>query len=319
MFKSLAFISVLTSAVLAQSTANVTSSTTNSLIPSDISAPCATFLNELNSDPTLASCITTLKNVTSAFAPGATTPSQSDATSTLTNLCADPITGACPVTDTRQWLAKFYAACPTELTTNPNSDVTRIYEVLYALSPLRTSVCSKDDFGNFCGAGPTQKAREVNEDSDNPSIGFAKIMALLYMKHDNGALARRNEAPVFVPNLTTFGLLDIAFLFLNSDLNATQLCVTCTRDVLTAYINFESDTPDAIGVNSSLILGSQSALFTAVQSKCPANFLSGAVAAAGGLSGTGGTSSAIPTYGAEYQHIIALMMGAVTLIVSVVL
>jgi len=69
-------------------------------------------------------------------------------------------------------------------------------------------------------------------------------------------------------------------------------------------------------MNSSILFGPQSALYSAVQSVCPADFLSGAVAA-GGLSG--GTSSAIRTYGAEYQRIIALVMGAVTLVISVAL
>lgn len=67
-------------------------------------------------------------------------------------------------------------------------------------------------------------------------------------------------------------------------------------------------------MSSSVLLGPQSALYTAVQSTCPANFLNGAVTAAGGLSG-----AAVRTYGAEYQRIIALVMGAVTLVISVAL
>jgi hypothetical protein len=70
-------------------------------------------------------------------------------------------------------------------------------------------------------------------------------------------------------------------------------------------------------MNNSILLGGQSALYIAVQSKCPANFLNGAVQAAGGLSGS--SSSAFPTYGAEYQHIIALVMGAVIMVISVAL
>jgi hypothetical protein len=211
----------------------------------------------------------------------------------------------------------FYAACPTELTTNSDLNVVRIYDVLYSLLPLRTSVCSKDDSGNWCAKGPSAKARELNEDAGS-SVGISDIMALLYIKNNNGALRRRDQLAAIVPNLTTYHETNLPFSFFTPDLNATQLCVTCARQVLTAYINFESNIPYGPGLNNSELLSTQSALFSAVQTKCPANFLSGAVQAAGGLSDSS-QSSAIAAYGAEYQHIIALMMGAVTLVVSVAL
>jgi hypothetical protein len=139
---------------------------------------------------------------------------------------------------------------------------------------------------------------------------MSEIMALLYINKDNGALTRRDQ-PAVVPNLAAIQDANLPFIFFTPNLSQSQLCVTCLRQVLTAYINFESDTPFAYGLNQSELLSTQSALYSAVQSKCPANFLSGAVEAAGGLSG----SSAISTYGAEYQRIIALVMGAVTLVV----
>jgi len=102
------------------------------------------------------------------------------------------------------------------------------------------------------------------------------------------------------------------FLFFTPNLSAAQLCVTCLRLIMTAYINFESDIPFAYPLNNSVLLSGQLALYNAVQSNCPANFLSGAVTAAGGLSGS--SSSAIPTYSAENQRFIALVVGAVTMI-----
>jgi len=140
-------------------------------------------------------------------------------------------------------------------------------------------------------------------------------LALLYTKIDNGALTRRDAA--IAPNLTTIAAGNSQFLFFTPSLSATQLCVTCLRQVLTAYIKFEADTPFSYGINSSVLLGAQSALYFAVQNKCPANFLSGAVQAAGGLSDS--SSSAIPTYSAGYQRIIALVMGAVTLVIYIAL
>jgi hypothetical protein len=192
-------------------------------------------------------------------------------------------------------------------------EVRNIYDVLFSLLPLQTSICSKDDSGDSCVRGPSTSARDFDEDA---SLSLSeKILALLYIKKDNGALTRRD--PDIVPNMAAIAQNNLPFLFFTPNLSDAQLCVTCLRQVLTAYINFESNVPYAYGLNNSILLGGQSALYTAVQSKCPANFLSGVVQAAGGLSGA--ISSAIPTYGAEYQHIIALVMGAVIMVISVAL
>jgi len=135
-----------------------------------------------------------------------------------------------------------------------------------------------------------------------------------FIKLNNGALTRRGEA--IVPNLAAISQSNAMFLFFTPNLSETQLCITCLRQVITAYINFESNTPFAYPFNSSTLLSGQLPLYNAVQSKCTPNFLSGAVAA-GGLSGS--SSSAIPTHSTEYQRIIALVMGAVTLMISIVL
>lgn len=157
--------------------------------------------------------------------------------------------------------------------------------------------------------------RELDEDSDKSHMGMSELMALLYIKAYNGALTRRDELTTLIPNLTMYAQTNLPFDFITPTLNATELCVPCTRTILTAYMTFESNVPYGPGFNNSQILANQSALYSAIQSKCPTGFLSGAVAAAGGLSG----SSAVPTYGAGYQRMIALAMGVVTLIVALVL
>ena len=286
-------------------------SSANLLIPAGISPPCTTFLNTLNTDPTLASCLSTLTNITSAFAPGGPTPSSSEVTSTLTNLCANSVPGVCSESLIRTQIMAFYAACPNELTSSPVQAVRTIYDVLYALLPLQTSICSKDDSKNWCVYGPAATARDFDEDA---SFSISEILALLYIKKDSGALTRRDQAAI-VPNTAAIASENLPYLFFTPNLSEAQLCVPCLRQVLTAYIKFESDIPFSYGLNNSVLLGAQSALYTAVQSKCPANFLTGAVQAAGGLSG----SSAIPTYGGEYQRIFALVMGAVTMMITVAL
>jgi len=306
MFKLLALMSVLISVALAQN-----ASSTNSLIPSGISSSCGNFLNVLNADSTLASCLSTMTEVTTAFAPGSPTPSSSEVTSALTNLCNGTVTSACPQSNIRQNLTDFVVACSTELNANPVAGVRLIYDVLYTFLPLQIAVCSKDDAGNWCVNGPSTSTREFDEDSD---LGISEILALFYMENDNGALPRRDQSSAFVPNVAHIQATNLPFVFFTANLSAAQLCVPCLRQVLTAYINFESDIPYAYPLNDSSLLSAQSALYNAVQSKCPANFLTGTVEAAGGLAG----SWAIPSYGAGYQHIIALVMGAVTLIMLTV-
>lgn len=154
--------------------------------------------------------------------------------------------------------------------------------------------------------------RDFDEDA---SLSISKILSLLYTKTDNDALTRRDEA--IVPDMAAISQDNSQFLFYNANLTKDELCQECLRKVLTAYIQFESDIPYACGMSNSVLLSVQPALYAAVQSKCPAGFLNGAVQAAGGLSGS--SSSAIPTYSAEYQRIIALVMGAVTLVISVAL
>jgi hypothetical protein len=182
-----------------------------------------------------------------------------------------------------------------------------MYEVFYSILPLQQSICSKDDSGNYCVKGPSTTTRDFDEDD---SFSISDILALLYTKTDNGALTRRDEATV--PNMAAISANNSMFLFFTPNLSSAQLCVTCLRLIMTAYINFESDIPFAYPLSNSILLSGQLALYTAVQSNCPANFLSGAVTAAGGLSGS--SSSAIPTYSAGYQRIIALVVGAVTMI-----
>jgi len=283
MFKALVFISALTSVVLAQSSTS-SNGTTSSLIPSDVSPGCSAFLNAFNNDPSIATCVSTLSNITSVYSPGSSAPSSQQLSSTLANFCGDSVTSTCPDSLIRQNLTAFYAACSAELTTDSNSQVRQIYDILYTMVPLRTSVCSKDTSGNYCAA-------------------------------ESSTIARRDQLTTdFIPNITLFTENNLQFIFYQADLNATELCTSCARQIITAYINFESDSPYASGLNSSSLLGTQSALYNAIVAKCPTNFLTNSGAeAAGGLSGS--PSSAISTYGAGYQRLVALLVGGVTMIV----
>lgn len=96
-----------------------------------------------------------------------------------------------------------------------------------------------------------------------------------------------------MPNEGTFSSKNLAFLLYQS---SGQLCTTCLRNVLSAYIAHEEAVPYAPGdLSQSPMLGGQNDLYNAATSQCGSNFLSGSVQAAGGLGdGIVAASGAIP-------------------------
>ncbi|TBU39481.1 hypothetical protein BD309DRAFT_969647 [Dichomitus squalens] len=280
--KTIAAVTIFASVALAQQA---------SLIPSGISSSCETFFNTFDKDTTLTSCTSSLITATGAFAPTtnatATAPSASDAKTALTAVCA--ASSSCEESTIRSKLADFYQACTPELTTNQNNEVIRTYDVLYALTPLKNAICSKDDSGNFCVSTIASTTSQSASVLDN----IAKAISVPVSS--SSANARRDVAQVVAsvaPNATTIANNNVLFLLLQPSLAKDSLCQTCTRNVITSYISFESSTPYAPGLASSVLLSGQSALYQAVQSTCGSSFLSGAVAAAAGLSGgiVGGAS-----------------------------
>jgi len=109
--------------------------------------------------------------------------------------------------------------------------------------------------------------------------------------------------------MSTFHDKNIEFLLYNSGLDASALCTACARQVLTAYMTFESNVVYGPGLGSSLLLNTQPGLYDAIKNKCPAGFLSGAVQAAGGLSAGTLSSGALATAVSEQTPLIALFLG----------
>jgi len=160
-------------------------------------------------------------------------------------------------------------------------------------------------------------AKSTSGEAASP-LDLAKQLALLYT-NNAAALKRRAATSAVVPNITTYHDTNLPFLFYTPSLDSSVLCTTCLRQVLTSFINFESNVPYAPGIGDSQLLSTQTALYSAVQEKCPAGFLGGAVQAAGGLSGPTFGSGAVSTISSEYRSVLALALGVVTLAVSVVL
>lgn len=234
----------------------------------------------------MRSCLSSLTNVTAAFGPGGSGSASSDSVKSAISTLSSG--SSCPETTIRGTLTDFYGACQEELTSNLNAAAVQIYDVLYTIIPLVNAATSKDDSGNFC-------ATEI--------AGTAPSASSLYS----------TEQTVVTPDFNTLQSSNAVFLFLTPSLSSDKLCTTCTRNIITSYISFESDISYAPGLPNSVLLKGQSALYQAVQSTCGATFLSGAVQAAGSLSDgliSGKTSGASRTIGASSGTIAALFGAA---------
>lgn len=254
-------------------------------------------MTQLDSDADLMKCSSALVKATSAFGAGGNTTSASSSTvnAALNTLCG--ATSSCPEDTLRSKLTGFYAACQPELTSNQNADVVRAYDVLYALYPLTQSVCSKGDDGRYCvislgsttsgsssgAASPSGKVALAASKPDSPDL--QEIQKSLWTSVAPGSSVARRDEQAFYPNTTTFREANILFLLLQPTLSEASLCVTCTRNVISAYIAFQTAIPYAPGISSSSLMGGETALYNAVQNTCGPSFLSNSVQAAGGISG----------------------------------
>jgi len=265
--------------------AAVYAQTQNPLIPSDISDACKTYLAKLDSDPQILSCTKAFTTSTANFGAGSNSgnASASAINSALNTLC--PSLSACSESSIRGQLTDFYAACSNELTSSPSTDVIRAYDVLYVLYPLSKAVCTKDDSGNYCvlEVGSTSNVTGKNRLASSGSTVSSSADGLwLPLSSKN---SRRGEQQVIIPNLEQFKSQNLVFLGIQPSLSTEELCKPCTRNVLNEYIQFTSSLPYAPGITNSPLMGGEADLYTAVQEKCGAPFLSGSVQAAGVISG----------------------------------
>lgn len=195
---------------------------------------------------------------------------------------------------------------------SPNKDVIQFYDVLYALTPFKTAVCSKDDSGDYC----VTSIASTTGQSSSTLTSLTKYVSSTV----STALSRRADAQAVVSvatNATTIAENNILFLMLQPTLAKDSLCQSCTRSIITSYISYESKTPYAPGLANSVLLSGQQALYTAVSDTCGSSFLSGSVAAAAGLSGgiIGGDDSDSSGAGALFANtgVVGALAGVVAL------
>ncbi|KAF8610707.1 hypothetical protein BDV93DRAFT_484141 [Ceratobasidium sp. AG-I] len=271
-------------------TSAVSSSSGNPLIPDSAGATCTEFLKKMNADTAMSSCFTPMLNALSAFNPTSGSGSASAITKTLNNLCGS---NACPASTVRSKLTSFKDACGDELSRS-DPTVVGMYDVLYTVTAFKAAICTKDqDTQAYCllniGTG-SSVANTTQSLATGPSES---------VKYAEGHLAnslvssRRRAQSVLIPNTDTYRNTNLIYLFTSPDMNSGELCTSCTQQIISKYVSWESTTPHALGVKNSPLLGGQSELWTAIQDKCPASFLS-EVSNIAGVASADQISGAVP-------------------------
>jgi hypothetical protein len=266
----------------------------SSLIPSGISSGCTTFLESLNADQTLQTCVNPLIQATNAFSPvSGKSPSTSDLTSALKTMCS---ASGCDQTYVVGKLNEFYTACRSEIDSG-NSKVAELYDVLYVFTPLKGAVCSRDSASQaYCvntirkAGSSTPAAGPANSTSFAKSINVVAAIAnsAADYLYDVTGLSKRapssqsSFASVVTPNATTYRNTNLPFLFLQPDMTKEQLCTSCTRQIMVTYIKYENAIGYGPGLGNSPILGGQSGLWNGIKTVCGDSFTGAIVSEAGG-------------------------------------
>jgi len=166
------------------------------------------------------------------------------------------------------------------------------------MTPLKEAMCTKDDSNKYCVEQTTSSAAsgaKVNVAVSGTSTPDVSSIKQYLWSQASVAKRAAAQTAAIVPNTTTYHDSNLLFLFLSPSMSSSALCTTCTRNILTQYINFETSVPYGPGLSNSPLMSGQSELYNAVLSTCGKTFFSGAVQAAGGISnGVLGNSNAAP-------------------------
>lgn len=258
MFAKAAFLSAIVAVVAGQG-----------ISVSGASSGCNDALNKVNSDSQLTTCTASLLKAGQSFsASGASSSSTQQA---LSSFCSTP---ACDESAVRSALTSIYAACSSELAGGSNKDVLAIYDVLYTMLPFNKALCSKSDTGGYCAVSSSGSSNIPT--TDGSSMSAQQVL---------------NNLGTTSPNVDTFSKTNLPFLFLTPDASSDTLCTSCARNIMSAYLDFETNLDYAPGFSSSALLSGQKPLYSAIQSKCGSDFLDGSLQAAGAIStGSNGAS-----------------------------
>jgi len=324
------------------------------LIPTNITTSCSTFLDSINADSTLSSCVQPLIDATSSFSPtSGSNLTSDDIKYTLAALCKT--NAGCSDSTVRSWLSNFYSNCSDELTSSSgyNAHVRELYDILYVINPLKAAVCSIDSSNqDYCvneilasGSNSTSSSSTAAPSASASSVANSTMLASfvatntwspvsfaaenLYITITTSAtsLTKRflnimaardaaqtvNLAAIITPNTTTYRSTNLPFLFLQPDMTSSALCTPCTREVMVAYVKWESAYPYALGLSNSPILGGQSALWSSINTTCGAGYVNAITSEVGSFAAASGNYSS----SAESRFIVPGGQAATTAAVGI--
>jgi len=231
--KTFAWLSLVAASVAAQNG-----------IPSGITDACNHFLQSFNSDAKMQSCLKPLITATARFLPSANMQSnQGDVKWAMDQMCSGK--SACDQSAMQTTITDFNTACNGDMLSGNQQSLETTFELLYIMTPMIGGVCAKDTDGSYC---------------------------LSKAKKNGGHTKRGDDQSLLQINTDDWKKSNVQFLFIDANESADQLCTACTKQVMTSYITYETALPYPMGVRSANLLGNQKALWTAINSKCPANY-----------------------------------------------
>ena len=184
-------------------------------------------------------------------------------------------------------IIQFGDACAAELQ-DTSSQVFTMYDSLYALGPMAAAVCSTDSVGVPClvsmtSANQTFLGEATNStDTASASVSAASGGSVFTSIQD---AAKAAIAALASKASSAVGLSDYnaAFLFIPSAAPAAQVCTSCVRTIISAFLQVENQAPFTAGngLSSSKILGGQASLWSGLTSKCGQTYMASIEALAG--------------------------------------
>ncbi|KAF7968412.1 hypothetical protein HWV62_30609 [Athelia sp. TMB] len=195
----------------------------------------------------------------------------------------------------------------------------RTYDVFYSLTPFTQALCAKNGDGAYCATEATSSSSSaINNNVDAvvaPGSSASSLKQFLWSTTGSSSAKRATaETAAIIPNVTTYRDSNLLFFFLQPDTPSATLCTPCARSAMLSYMQFEASVPYAPGLVNSVLMGGQSALYTAMNTTCGATFFTGGVSAVGGIAsgmlGGSGTSAAPRTIGQNAGVTVALLAGA---------
>ncbi|KAK0528242.1 hypothetical protein OC842_004606 [Tilletia horrida] len=272
---------VAAAALLASSAALVSAADVLKDVDPATEPQCLSFLNVLNSDQTLDSCITPLSKATELYQNQTTSAaSSSDLTTTLANLCgANGDVQECDAVAIRTQLTNFWGSCQNDIV-KQTKGVYNTYDFLYVLTPFKAAICETDSKGNYCllnvaraasaAGSPARRSHASSLGRRDGGEGDSEKQYRRQAASATGTGSDITEDANSQDNSTSNN--NIAFLFVKPDSGYDIVCSECTRNILADYIRFEVSLPYAVGLSSSLFLQGQSALYKAATQQCGKSF-----------------------------------------------